>query len=128
VKTDQQRSDAYTAKTTAATVALIVAATLPDQRTNFADPQGMSALVAKELQIQGLLNAEDTPVPTIFYPFYLAFGRELWALTRKGITSTAFALAAQGIRDKWDSRSFLTDTILDEIALTVFNVVTDGGA
>jgi len=57
MKSDTQRSDAYNAKTTAATVALIVAATLPGQRTNFADPAGMSALVAKEQQIKVLLNA-----------------------------------------------------------------------
>ena len=74
--------------------------------------------------IQALLNAEDTPVPTIQYPFYLAFGRELWALTRKGITGHAFKLAAQGVRDKWNYKGFLVAGVLDEIALTVFNVVT----
>jgi hypothetical protein len=124
VKTDTQRSDAYNSKTSAATVALIVAATLPGQRTNFADPAGMSALVAKEQQIQGLLNAEDTPIPTIHYPFYLAFGRELWALGRRGITGAAFKLAAQGVRDKWNYKGFLVAGVLDEIALSVFNVVT----
>jgi hypothetical protein len=105
-------------------VALIVAATLPGQRTNFADPAGMSALVGKEQQIQGLLNAYSPAVPTIQYPFYLAFGRELWALTRKGIAGSALILAAQGVRDKWNYKGFLTAAILDKIALDVFNVVT----
>jgi hypothetical protein len=101
MRSDAERSAAYDAKTTASTVALIVAATLPDQRSNFADPQGMSALAAKEHQIQGLLNLKTPAVPTIQYPFYLAFGRELWALTRKGICGAALTLAAQGVRDKW---------------------------
>lgn len=124
MKSDEDRAASYDAKTTPATVALIVAATLPDQRTNFADPQGMSDLVSKEQQIQGILNGEDTPVPTIHYPFYLAFGREVWALQRKGIAGAAFTLAVQGIRDKWNYKGFLAAGVLDEIALTVFSVVT----
>ena len=124
MKSDADRSSSYNSKTTAATVALIVAATLPDQRTNFADPAGMSDLVGKEQQIQGILNGLSPAVPTIYYPFYLAFGRELWALVRKGIAGAALINAAQGVRDKWNYKGFLTATTLDKIALDVFNVVT----
>lgn len=124
MKSDADRAASYDSKTTAATVALIVAATLPDQRTNFADPQGMSDLVSKEQQIQGILNGLTPAVPTIYYPFYLSFGRELWALTRKGIAGTALVNAAQGVRDKWNYKAFLTATTLDTIALDVFNIVT----
>jgi integral membrane sensor domain MASE1 len=124
MRSDAERSAAYDAKTQAATVALIVAAVLPDARTNFADPQGMSDLVSKEAQVQGLLNGKTPAVPTIYYPFYLAFARELWKATRTGIAGAALVNAAQGIRDKWNYKGFLTATILDDIALTVFNVVT----
>lgn len=124
MKSDADRIASYNSKTVAATVALIVAATLPDQRTNFADIAGMSALVSKEQEIQGLLNGLTPAVPTIQYPLYLAFGRELWKLTRTGISGPALILAAQGVRDKWHYRAILTATTLDLIALTVFNVVT----
>lgn len=124
MKSDSARSDKYNAKTVAATVGLIVAAELPDMRTNFADPAGMSDLVAKEQQIQGLLNALAPAVPTIYYPFYLAFGRELWALGRRGIFGNAATLAAQGMRDKWNYKGFLAATTLDLISLNVFNIVT----
>lgn len=123
MKTDAERSARYDAKTVAATVGLIVAAVLPDARNNFADPQGMSALVAKEQQIQGLLNVYTTPLPTIHYPFYLAFGREVWAKTRQGITGGALTLSTQGIYDKWDLKGFLNADVLEKIALDVFNVV-----
>jgi len=124
MRSEAERAAKYNAKTTAATVALIVAAELPDMRTNFADPQGMSDLVAKEQQIQGILNGLTPAVPTIQYPFYLCFGRELWALVRQGIAGTALTNAAQGVRDKWNYKGFLTATTLDKIALDVFNVVT----
>lgn len=124
MKTDAERSARYDAKTTAATVGLIVAAVLPDARTNFADPAGMSDLVAKEQQIQGILNGKTPAVPTIQYPFYLCFGRELWSLVRQGIAGAALTNAAQGVRDKWNYKGFLTAAILDQIALDVFNVVT----
>jgi len=124
MQTDEQRQEKYNSKTIAANVALIVAATLPQQRANFADPGGMSDLVSKETQIQALLNGHASKVPTIQYPFYLCFGRELWALTRRGIAGEAFSGAAQGVRDKWNYKGFLSAPILDLIALTVFNVVT----
>lgn len=124
MKSDVARSAAYDAKTNAATVGLIVAAVLPNARTNFADPAGMSDLVAKEQQIQGILNGSAPAVPTIYYPFYYAFGRELWALTRRGIAGPALTNAAQGVRDKWNYKGFLTAALLDQISLDVFNVVT----
>jgi hypothetical protein len=124
MKSDAERAARYDAKTAAATVGLIVAAVLPDARTNFADPAGMSDLVAKEQQIQGILNGRTPAVPTIQYPFYLCFGRELWALTSRGIAGPALTNAAQGVRDKWNYKGFLTASLLDQIALDVFNVVT----
>jgi hypothetical protein len=103
---------------------MIVAAVLPDMRSNFADPAGMSDLVSKEQQIQGILNAKTPAVPTIQYPFYLCFGREIWALGRRGIAGVARTNAAQGVRDKWNYKGFLTAAVLDQIALDVFSIVT----
>lgn len=124
MKSDADRIDSYEQKTVAATVNLIVAAELPDMRTNFADVAGMSDLVAAEIATQAILNTNDTPVPTIQYPFYLCFCREIWALKRKGISGAQLTLAAQGIRDKWNYKGFLTAGVLDEISLGVFNIVT----
>jgi YVTN family beta-propeller protein len=122
MKSDAQRTDNYTTKTAAANVAAIVAATLPAQRTNFADANGMSDLVAKEQQTQGLLNASAIPIPTIHYPFYYDFIREIWAKVRKGISGPALALAAQGIFDKWNLKGFLWKQVLIELADTVESI------
>lgn len=124
MKTDAERAARYDSKTNAATVGLIVAAVLPDARTNFADVAGMSALVAKEQQIQGILNGRTPAIPTIQYPFYLSYGREVWALTRQGIAGPALTSAAQGIRDKWNYKGFLAAAVLDLISIDVFNIVT----
>ena len=120
MKSGAQRIDKYSSKSTATTVSLIVAGQLPGMRSGFADPQGMSALAAKEAQIQGLLNGSSPAVPTIEYPFYLNFGRELWKLTRKGIDGTALAAAAQDLFDKYVSYG-LTGAVLTNIALTCFS-------
>jgi hypothetical protein len=124
MKDDAQRIAAYDAKTVPATVGLIVAAVLPDMRTNFSDPNGMPDLVSKEIAIQGVLNGHSPAIPTIDYPFYMSFGRELWAAQRAGIAGPALTAAAQGIRDKWNYKGFLNAAMLDEIALTVFTLVT----
>jgi hypothetical protein len=124
VKTDAERSARYDAKTNAATVGLIVAAVLPDARSNFADPQGMSDMVSKEQQVQGILNGLTPAVPSIFYPFYYAYAREVWAATRKGLAGPALTNIAQGIRDKWNYKGFLTAATLDKISLDVFSIVT----
>jgi hypothetical protein len=54
---------------------------------------------------------------------YLAYGRELWSLTRQGITGPALTLAAQGCRDKWNYKGFLAAGELDKVSL-IFNLVT----
>jgi hypothetical protein len=122
MKTGDQRIQKYDAKVTPTTVSLIVAGRLPGMRSAFADPQGMSSLVAKENQIQGRLNGQTTPVPTSFYAFYLNFGRELWKLTRKGIDGTALTQAAQDLKDKYVNYG-LESAVLVDLALNVFTQV-----
>jgi len=117
MRTSEQRNDAYVAGTPAATVGLKVAARLSGMKSGFA--AAITALVPIEQQIQVLLNA--IAIPTIQYPFYLNFGREMWALTSKGIEGVALTTAAQSLHDKWVLRGLATARLV-EIADSVFDV------
>jgi hypothetical protein len=119
------RSARYTTKTNPATIAQIVAATLPGQRRTFADPRGMSNLTSVEHQTQGLLNATTPAIPTILYPSYLAFVRKLWSLRRRGITGTALRLASTGLRNVWSRRN-LSTTVLTTLADQLFGLGLKG--
>ena len=85
--------------------------------------QNMSAVVplmtAMELQVKQTCDAAG--VTTIQYPFYLCFGREMWALTRKDISGESMALEAATLVAKWVSRG-LTQSALQAIRSQVFNV------
>jgi hypothetical protein len=111
------RSNWYNAKTVAATVGLKIAAVLPDMKTGFS--AAVTELVAIEDQVRGLLNANA--VPTIYYPFYQNFGRELWKLTNNGISGTTLDAMGQALHDKYVSRGLATARLI-EIADTIFNV------
>ena len=117
MRSSTDRSNWYTAKTVATTVGLKIAAVLPGMKSGFA--AAINSLVPIEEQIQALLNAHATP--TLQYPYYLAFGRELWGLERAGISGAALDAAAQSFHDKWVSRGLAT-AYLVEIADSVFNV------
>jgi len=117
LRTSSQRTDQYNAKTAAATVGLKIAAVLADMKTGFS--AAITELVPIEQQIQGLLNAGN--VPTVYYPFYLNFGREMWALTSKGINGATLTSMAQALHDKYVSRGLATARLI-EIADTVFAV------
>lgn len=117
MRTEQQRSDAYGGKTDAATVGLKVAAQLSGMKTGFL--ASMNSLVPKEQQIQGLLNANA--VPTIQYPFYLNFGREIWYLDNRGIRGATLEAMAQSLHDKYVLYGLATARLV-EIADTVFNI------
>jgi hypothetical protein len=60
-------------------------------------------------------------VPTIQYPFYLNFGREIWALTRKEVSGESLAQEAAVLVAKWTARG-LTAPVLQAIRSEVFNV------
>ena len=76
-------------------------------------------LTAMELQVKQTCDA--TGVPTIQYPFYLNFGREIWALTRKEVSGESLAQAAAVLIAKWTARG-LTQAVLQAIRTDVFNV------
>ena len=85
--------------------------------------QNMSAVVplitAMELQVKQVCDGAG--VPTIQYPFYLCFGREMWSLSRSDISGESLAKEAKVLIDKWKARG-LTEAVLQGIRTDVFNV------
>jgi hypothetical protein len=76
-------------------------------------------LAAMELQVKQV--CDGLGCPTIQYPFYLCFGREMWSLVRKDISGESMALEAATLIGKWVSRG-LTQATLQAIRTGVFNV------
>jgi hypothetical protein len=76
-------------------------------------------ITAMELQVKQVCDGAG--VPTIQYPFYLNFGRELWALSRKEVSGESFAQEAAVLIAKWVARG-LQEPLLQAIRTDVFNV------
>ena len=76
-------------------------------------------IAAMELQVKQVCDGAG--VPTIQYPFYLCFGREMWALTRKDISGESLAQEAAILIAKWVARG-LQQPVLQAIRTDVFNV------
>ena len=76
-------------------------------------------ITAMELQVKQVCDLEGATV--IQLPFYLCFGREMWAMTRKEISGEAAAVEAATLIAKWVSRG-LTQSVLQIIRTGVFNV------
>ena len=76
-------------------------------------------ITAMELQVKQTCDASG--VPTIQYPFYLNFGREIWALTRKEVSGESLAQDVAVLIAKWTARG-LTAPVLQAIRSEVFNV------
>jgi hypothetical protein len=76
-------------------------------------------ITAMELQVKQVCDGKG--VPTIQYPFYLNFGREIWALTRKEVSGESLALEVAVLITKWVARG-LTQSVLQAIRTDVFNV------
>jgi len=76
-------------------------------------------ITAMELQVKQVCDGAG--VPTIQYPFYLCFGREIWALTRKEVSGESLAKEAATLIAKWKARG-LTEALLQAIRTDVFNV------
>ena len=118
MKTDAQRIASYLAKTVPATMSLKVAAVLSQMKSGYT--AAANSLTGKEIAIQSILNDED--VPTIQYPFYLNFGRELWGLTTRGIDGDSLAGMAQSLHDKYEGYGLATAKLV-KIALDAFGIV-----
>jgi len=76
-------------------------------------------IAAMEMQVKQVCDGAG--VKTIQLPFYLCFGREIWALTRKDISGETMALAVAVLVTKWKARG-LTEAVLQGIRTDVFNV------
>jgi hypothetical protein len=85
--------------------------------------QNMSAVIplltAMESQVKQVCDLAG--VPTIMYPFYLDFGREMWKLSRSEFSGESLALEAATLVAKWVARG-LTQAVLQNIRTGVFNV------
>jgi len=77
-------------------------------------------ITAMELQVKQVCDGAG--VATIQYPFYLCFGREMWALNRKDISGESLCKEAAILIAKWKARG-LTEAVLQAIRTDVFNVV-----
>lgn len=78
-----------------------------------------ASICAMETQVKQVLDTEG--VPTITYPFYLNYGRELWALQRRQISGTTLQLEALVLLNKWVARG-LTQSVLEAVRLQAFNI------
>jgi len=76
-------------------------------------------ITAMELQVKQVCDGAGVTVIQI--PFYLNFGRELWALSRKEISGETLAIEAATLIAKWVARG-LTQSVLYSIRTDVFNV------
>jgi hypothetical protein len=76
-------------------------------------------IAAMELQVKQVCDGAG--VATIQYPFYLCFGREMSALSRKDISGESLAKEAAILIAKWKARG-LTEAVLQGIRTDVFNV------
>jgi hypothetical protein len=76
-------------------------------------------ITAMELQVKQVCDGAG--VKTIQLPFYLNFGREIWALSRKEISGETLAIEVATLVTKWTARG-LTAAVLQGIRTDVFNV------
>jgi len=77
------------------------------------------SLAAMEQQVKQTCAASG--VPTIQYPFYLCFGREMWSKLKKDMSGESLAQEAAVLIAKWVGRG-LTQPVLQAIRSEVFNV------
>jgi len=111
------RNQKYDAKYSAANLTRDLTAQLANMtlRMVAVTPQ----LVAKETAVKQVLDTAG--VPTIAYPYYLCFGRELFALERREISGESLAIEAATLLAKWVARG-LTQSVLQSIRTDVFSV------
>jgi len=98
-----------------------IKAMLDEMRPNMlANVTAVFPLIASmEQQVKQVLDGSG--VDTTDYPGYLAFGRQIWALTRKDVSGESLAKAAAILITKWTARGY-TQAVLQAIRTDVFNV------
>lgn len=76
------------------------------------------SLYAMETEVKQCIDGEGVSI--IQYAYYLCFGREVWALQRKGVSGESLAIEVQTLIQKWVARG-LSQTVLEKIRTDVFN-------
>jgi hypothetical protein len=112
-----KRIENWTAKVTPERTAAQVTPQLSSIKQNAAFV--MNDIVQMETQVRQVLNGAGAS--TIQYPFYLCFGREIWARIRNGMDGESLAQEAAVLIAKWVARG-LTQSVLETIRTDVFNV------
>ena len=113
----QYRAEAYNSKVSGARLLVDLTALLPHMTTKFAAVT--PGLVSMELSVKQVLDGAG--VPTIDYPFYLNFGREMYRKGRQQISGESLALFAAVMIAKWTARG-LTPAVLQALRTDVFSV------
>jgi hypothetical protein len=98
-----------------------IKATLDQMRpTMLANVASVTPMItAMEISVKQVCDGAGATVIQI--PFYLCFGREMWALLRKELSGEAMAKEAATLIAKWKSRG-LVEAVLQGIRTDVFNV------
>ena len=117
MKGSTYRAIAYNYKVDPITLLSDLTVLLPNMVANFAavTPQ----ITAMELQVKQVCDSAG--VPTISIPFYLCFGREIFAMLRRDISGETAAIYAAMQIAKWVGRG-LTSGILQGIRTDVFSI------
>lgn len=76
-------------------------------------------LVAMETQVKQVLDGQGVSI--IEYPFYLAFGREVWRLIRQELSGESLKQEVAALMVKWVARG-LELPVLQAVRDDVFNV------
>ena len=99
-----------------------IKAALDDERPNmYMNVQAVFPLLAAmELQVKQVLDGLGVSVAQ--YAMYLAFGRELWRITRNELSGESAAMEADVLLQKWVGRG-MAQAVLEAIRTQVFNIV-----
>ncbi len=111
------RAQKYDAKYSPANLTRDLTVKLPKMTERFTAVTPM--LVAKETAVKQVCDGAG--VATISYPFYLCFGRELFALSRREISGESLAVEAALLIAKWVGRG-LTQSVLVDIRNGVYGI------
>ena len=112
-----RRIENWNAKYNVERVAAILTEKRPKMLEHVSSVQPM--LAAMELQVKQVCAGAGSTVIQI--PFYLCFGREMWALSRNELSGEAMAKEAATLIAKWKSRG-LIEAVLQGIRSDVFDV------
>ncbi len=107
----------YAAKYTVANLTRDLTVKVPTMQTRYA--AAVTSMAASDLQVKQ--TCDGLGVPTIQYPFYLAFGRELWSKQRAGFSGESLAQEAATLIAKWVARGLSTPA-LEAIRTGVFSI------